>query len=71
MQQADRIPGLRAGTGLTIVTWLMRLAFLVAPPLVGSIADATSIRVGLAVSLTGGLIVLGLSFVMPRRKPVA
>lgn len=67
MQQADRIPGLRPGTGLTIVTWLMRLAFLVAPPLVGSIADATSIRVGLAVSLTGGLLVLALAFVMPRR----
>ena len=70
MQQADRIPGLRAGTGLTIVTWLMRLAFLVAPPLVGAIADATSIRVGLAVSLTGGLLVMALAFVTPRRKLV-
>lgn len=67
MQQADRIPGLRPGVGLTIVTWLMRLAFLVAPPLVGAIADASSLRAGLAVSLTGGLVVLALSFVMPVR----
>src|SRR5690606_400011 len=59
-QQADRIPGLRPGVGLTIVTWLMRLAFLVAPPLVGAIADASSLRAGLAVSLTGGLVVLAL-----------
>lgn len=68
MQEADRVPGLRAGVGLTIVTWLMRLAFLVAPPLVGAIADASSIRVGLTVSLTGGLVVLALSFVMPRLR---
>jgi len=69
MQQADRLPGLRPGTGLTIVTWLMRLAFLVAPPLVGMIADASSIRVGLLVSLTGGVVVLVLAFVMPRAIP--
>ena len=67
MQQADRVPGLRPGTGLTIVTWLMRLAFLIAPPLVGTIADATSIRVGLLVSLTGGVLVAVLSFVMPSK----
>ena len=67
MQQADRLPGLKPGTGLTIVTWLMRLAFLVAPPLVGAIADATSIRVGLAVSLTGGVLVAVLAVVMPSK----
>jgi len=69
MQQADRLPGLRPGTGLTIVTWLMRLAFLVAPPLVGMIADASSIRMGLLISLSGGLLVLVLAFVMPRAIP--
>ena len=69
MQQADRLPGLRPGTGLTIVTWLMRLAFLVAPPLVGMIADASSIRVGLLVTLSGGVLVLVLAFVMPRGLP--
>ncbi|HJA04680.1 MAG: MFS transporter [Candidatus Microbacterium stercoravium] len=66
MQQADRLPRLRPGTGLTIVTWLMRLAFLVAPPVVGMIADAHSIRAGLTISLCGGLLVLALSVVMPR-----
>ncbi|MGO2061310.1 MAG: MFS transporter, partial [Microbacterium gubbeenense] len=69
MQQADRLPGLRPGTGLTIVTWLMRLAFLVAPPVVGMIADASSIRTGLAISFSGGLLVLMLAFVMPRVIP--
>lgn len=71
MQEADRVPGLRPGVGLTIVTWLMRLAFLFAPPIVGAIADASSIRAGLTISLSGGVVVLILSFVMPRlRRPV-
>ncbi|WP_231916088.1 MFS transporter [Microbacterium karelineae] len=69
MQEADRLPGLRPGVGLTIVTWLMRLAFLFAPPLVGSIADASSLRAGLTVSLVGGVVVLVLAFVMPSRDP--
>src|SRR5699024_6248277 len=28
MQEADELPGLRHGTGLTVVSWLMRLGFL-------------------------------------------
>ncbi|WP_110589891.1 MFS transporter [Microbacterium suaedae] len=68
MQEADRIPGLRPGVGLTIVTWLMRLAFLVAPPLVGAIADASSLRAGLTVSLAGGVVVVLLAFVMSSRS---
>ena len=42
-----RIPGLRAGTGLTLLTWLMRVGFLGAPLIVGVVADAASLRVGL------------------------
>lgn len=69
MQEADRIPGLRPGVGLTVVTWLMRLAFLFAPPLVGAIADASSLRAGLTVSLAGGVLVAVLAFVMSSRRP--
>ena len=47
MHAADQLPGLRAGTGLTVVTWLMRVGFVSSPPVVGLIADATSLRVGL------------------------
>ena len=49
MNAADDIPGLRAGSGLTIVSWLMRLAFLLSPPVVGMLGDAFGLRVGLAI----------------------
>ncbi len=54
MHAADRLPGLRPGTGLTAVTWLMRVGFFGAPLLVGLVADAAGLRVGLlAVPLAG------------------
>ncbi|WP_034285403.1 MFS transporter [Schaalia suimastitidis] len=49
MNAADDVPGLRPGTGLTVVTWLGRLAFLCAPPLVGIIVEATSLRAAMIV----------------------
>lgn len=68
MQEADRLPGLRPGTGLTIVTWLMRMAFLFSPPLVGLIADGVSLRAGLLVSAVGGILVVALCGALPRRE---
>lgn len=47
MSEADALPGLRPGTGLTVVSWLMRLGFLLSPPVVGLLADAAGLRVGL------------------------
>lgn len=59
MQEADELPGLRHGTGLTMVSWLMRLGFLLSPPIIGMIADATSLRAGLiAIPLAGTVVVL-------------
>ncbi|ROS75357.1 MFS transporter [Cellulomonas sp. PhB143] len=72
MHEADELPGLRPGTGLAVVSWLMRVGFLVSPPLVGLIADATSLRVGLLVVPLCGLLVVGLSQVLEgRRRAVA
>lgn len=71
MQEADELPGLRQGTGLTIVSWLMRLGFLASPPLVGLIADATSLRLGLLVVPLAGLAVIALSGVLSARTPRA
>ncbi len=68
MAAADAVPGLAPGTGLTIVTWLMRIGFLVSPPVVGLIADATSLRAGLLVVPLCGVVVLGLAGVLPRRR---
>jgi MFS family permease len=55
---ADGLPGLRPGVGLTAVNWLLRIGFLVSPPLVGLIADLTSLRAGLLVVVLAGLTVL-------------
>lgn len=64
MQRADELPGLRAGTGLTVVTWLMRAGFVVAPLAVGAVADATSLRVGLLSVPVAGVIVIALAGVL-------
>ncbi|OKH70036.1 fucose permease [Mycobacterium sp. SWH-M1] len=64
MRAADELPGLRAGTGLTILTWLMRVGFLGAPLLVGVVADAAGLRVGLLIVMVAGLSLLALGRVL-------
>ncbi|MBT2531138.1 MFS transporter [Arthrobacter sp. ISL-48] len=58
MHAADELPGFRPGEGLTIVSWLLRLGFLLSPPIVGAIADASSLRLGLLVVPLAGLLVI-------------
>lgn len=67
MSGADNLPGLRHGTGLTVVSWLMRLSFLLSPPVVGLVADATSLRAGLLVIPLAGVLVVVLAQVLPKR----
>jgi len=67
---ADTIPGLSPGTGLTLVTWLMRLGFLAAPPLVGAVSDASSLRVGLLIVPVAGVAIMVCAAVLrPRAGP--
>lgn len=68
MHAADQLPGLRPGSGLTIVTWLMRIGFFGAPVLVGVIADATSLRIGLLAVPVAGLLVVLLAGVLSARS---
>ena len=49
MHAADELPGMQSGSGLTIVTWMMRLGFFVGPPVIGLLADATTLRWALLV----------------------
>lgn len=65
MHQADELPGLRHGTGLTVVSWFMRLGFLLSPPLVGAIADVTTLRTGLLIVPVAGAVVVVLAGVLP------
>lgn len=55
---SETIPGLQRGTGLTIVSWILRVAFLASPPLVGAVADATSLRTGLMILPIAGIAVV-------------
>lgn len=71
MHAADELPGFRPGAGLTIVSWLLRLGFLFAPPLVGAIADASSLRLGLVVVPVAGLLVMVFARVLaPKATPL-
>ncbi|NTV40228.1 MAG: MFS transporter [Demequinaceae bacterium] len=66
---SDEIPGLKPGTGITMVSWALRLSFLAGPPLVGAIADATSLRVGLLLVPVAGVAVVLLAGSLTGRKP--
>ncbi|MDT7745139.1 MAG: hypothetical protein QOE59_4217 [Actinomycetota bacterium] len=44
---AGAVPGVRAGDGLAVVGFLARLGFLATPPVIGAIADASSVGTGL------------------------
>jgi fucose permease len=69
MHRADRLHGMRPGTGLTVVTWLMRVGFFGAPLIVGVVADATSLRVGLLSVPVAGLVVVALAGALSARRP--
>ncbi|MWB97245.1 MFS transporter [Agromyces seonyuensis] len=68
MAAADRLPGLRPGTGLTVVTWLMRLGFLVSPIVIGAVSEATELRGSLLIVPLAGILVIALSGFLPKRR---
>jgi MFS family permease len=71
MHAADLLPGLRPGTGLTVVTWLMRVGFFGAPLLSGYISEVAGLRVGLLIVPVAGVLASLLAGVLQRhRAPV-
>ncbi|MEZ7124368.1 MFS transporter [Nonomuraea sp. AD125B] len=64
MHTADELPGLPPGTGLTVVSWLLRGGFLLSPLLVGFVADLVSLRVGLLSVVIAGLVTFVLARVL-------
>jgi MFS family permease len=71
MHAADELPGLRPGAGLTALTWLMRVGFLASPIIVGAIADAVSLRVGLLSVVAAGLAAVVLAAALSPRNQSA
>ena len=68
---ADELPGLRSGVGLALVNVLLRIGFLVVPPLIGVVADATSLRVALLAVVAAGLGTALLAPALPAGRPRA
>jgi MFS family permease len=62
---ADELPGLPRGVGLAVVNWLLRIGFLLSPPLIGVLADATSLRVALLTVVVAGVGALLFGRVLP------
>ena len=58
---ADHLPGLMPGSGLTIVAWLMRVSFLVMPPLIGMVSDTYTLGVALGMIPVIGLLTVFLA----------
>ncbi|MCV7279124.1 MFS transporter [Mycolicibacterium flavescens] len=67
MHAADQLPGLRPGSGLTILTWLMRIGFFGAPLLIGVVADAAGLRAGLLAVPAAGLVIMLLAGALSAR----
>ena len=65
MHASDELPGLAVGVGLTVVSWMLRVGFLLSPPLVGLVADHVSLRAGLLSVVLAGLLVVVLGRVLP------
>lgn len=69
MRTADQLPGLPPGVGITVTGGVVRASLLVAPPVLGLIADATSLRVALVTIPVAALLALVLSPVLaPRHR---
>ncbi|KAA0919951.1 MFS transporter [Dietzia sp. ANT_WB102] len=57
MVGADSVPGLAPGAGLAVLNWVMRLGFLVSPPLVGLVAEHAGMRWTVTPMLVGGIVI--------------
>ncbi|SDR20182.1 MFS transporter [Thermostaphylospora chromogena] len=68
MHTADELPGLSSGTGLTVVSWLLRGGFLLSPLLVGAVADLAGLRVGLLSVVVAGVVTAVLARVLVNRS---
>ena len=65
---ADNLPGLPEGFGLTAVSMLTRVGQLLSPPLIGLIADASTLRIALVTVPIAAVVVVGLSFALSSRQ---
>lgn len=63
---AGRIPGLASGTGITLVSFAVRIALAGSSPLIGVLAERTDLRVALSIPVFAGVLAAILSSLRPR-----
>lgn len=68
MNAADDIPGLREGSGLTILSWLMRFSFLLVPPVLGQVVNATSLVAPIVVLPFVGIAIMATTVVLADQR---
>lgn len=66
---AAALPGLRPSDGVTAVSWLMRVGFLTASPVIGLIAGGSDLRVALGTLVVIGLVVVLCAPALRARAP--
>lgn len=69
--EADALPGLRAQTGVTLVSWAMRTATLALSPAIGAISTGTSLPIAFTVIAAIALAGLIATRSLHRARPVA
>jgi predicted MFS family arabinose efflux permease len=66
---AGRVPGVAPGAGLASVSSFGLLGYLLAPPLIGFIADAVSLRFGLGLVALAAFATIGFAWLQYREPP--
>jgi len=69
LRAVNGLAGLPAGVGLTLVGTIERISILVAPAVIGIIADAFGLRIGLLAIPLAAVVVLVLSRMLPGSRP--
>lgn len=67
MNAADELPGLAPGVGLTVVSWLLRLGFIVSAPVIGALGELLTLRWALILIPVAAAFVIALA---PALKPI-
>lgn len=68
IRAAGHLPGIRPAVGISMVSWLSRAGFVVAPLAVGAIAEGFGVVWGIGITVIAALILIPLSTVL-RRGP--
>ncbi len=66
IRAAGHLPGVRPAVGISMVSWLSRAGFVVAPLAVGAIAEGFGVAWGIGITVIAALILIPLSTVLKR-----